>query len=60
MVVVTDTEEQVVCRFKEGEFNKTQKFTPLLDMTLAGALRLPRIAREMTDWLMTNHSELLF
>lgn len=59
-LVVTDTEAQVVCRFKQGEFNDSQKFTPLFDMDFDGALKLPRIAREMTDWLMANHSELLF
>lgn len=58
--VVTDTENGVVCRFKEGAFNETQKFTPLNDMDFDAMFRLAGIVREMSDWLAENHRNLLF
>lgn len=58
--VVTDTETQIVCRFKEGEFNETQKFTPLKDISQYDVFMLPQIATDMADWLRDNHYEIIF
>lgn len=58
--VLTDTENQVVCRFREGEFNETQKFTPLNDASEYDVSKLPSIAADMSQWLADNHYELIF
>lgn len=53
--VLTDTETQIVCTFKEGEFNETQKFTPLNDVQGADMMKLPSIVKDMTSWLCEHH-----
>lgn len=58
--VLTDTEAQIVCRFKEGEFNETQKFTPLNDISQYDVFKLPQIVVDMADWLRDNHYEIIF
>ncbi len=60
--VVTDTEEQLVCRFREGDFNGSQKHTMLNDIKLteAEAPRLAAAANGIAEWLRENHYELLF
>lgn len=58
--VLTDTQAQIVCRFKEGEFNETQQFTPLHDIDSYDVAQLPTIANEMADWLRENHYEIIF
>lgn len=58
--VLTDTEAQIVCRFKEGEFNETQKFTPLNDISSYNVSELPNIVAGMSDWLRENHYEIIF
>lgn len=58
--VLTDTENQIVCRFKEGEFNETQKFTPLDDASEYDVSKLPSIAADMSQWLSDNHYEIVF
>lgn len=59
--VVTDTEAQVVCRFKEGDFNNTQQFTALNDIhSKEEALKLAGVAQGIADWMRENHYELLF
>lgn len=58
--VLTDTEHGVVCRFIEGDFNGTQKFTILEDVRREDVGELPRIAREMGEWLAANHYEIVF
>lgn len=57
--VLTDTYNGLVCKFKEGEFNETQKFTLLDDVTLE-APELAGIANEMSSYLRENHYELIF
>lgn len=59
--VVTDTEAQIVCRFREGAFNDTQQFTVLNDETLkAGVTKLAAYAQGIAEWLRTNHYDILF
>lgn len=56
--VLTDTANEVVIRFKEGDFNGSQKVTVLGDTEFSDrrelsreVLRLTRAVREMADWL---------
>lgn len=58
--VLTDTENQIVCRFVEGQFNDTQQITLLEDPDPRMVMEMPRIMREMADWLAQNHYELVF
>lgn len=58
--VLTDTEAQIVCRFKEGDFNGSQKFTLLHDAAEYDADALPGIVSGMSDWLRENHYEIIF
>lgn len=56
--VLTDTQMQLVCKFKEGDFNDSQQFTPLEEGQ--GVTALASAAREMTDWLVENYPEIVF
>lgn len=58
--VLTDVDNGIVCQFKEGEFNETQKFTILNDIPRPDAGELAKLAAEMTDWLRDNHYEIIF
>lgn len=58
--VLTDTETEIVCRFKEGEFNETQKVTLLNENSDYDLMKLPRIMAEMAEWLRENHYEIIF
>lgn len=58
--VLTDTEEEIVCRFREGDFNDSQKFSALRDIKDYDVSKLPSIAAEMADWLRENHYEIVF
>lgn len=58
--VLTDTENQIVCQFREGDFNESQKFTPLKDASEYDVSKLPSIAADMSRWLADNHYELIF
>lgn len=59
--VVTDTEAQIVCRFREGAFNDTQQFTVLNDATAKESpATLASYAQGIAAWLRANHYELLF
>lgn len=58
--VLTDTENQIVCQFDEGKFNETQKFTPLREDFEYDNKALPRIVREMSEWLRQHHYEIIF
>jgi len=56
--VCTDKINQIVCEFKQGQFNDSQKFTVLNDITM-DALTLAKTAREMSQWLIQHHIILL-
>lgn len=56
--VLTDTENLIVIRFKEHEFNETQKVTHLDDdkavLERLGAQGIARVLREMGDYMFTH------
>ena len=61
--VLTDTENDIVVKFKEKEFNETQRVTHLDDdsVTLArvgGVQGLARVMREMADWMARYHKDI--
>lgn len=58
--VLTDTQEGVVCRFREGDFNESQKFTLLKDNSEYDIASLPSVVNAMTEWLRETHYELIF
>lgn len=58
--VCTDTVNNIVCKFKEHDFNNTSKFTFLDDVEHPDALAIARIMREFGDWLGKNHSDKIF
>ena len=55
----TATEHLVVIRFRAHYFNETQIVT-LLDESKLNPLHLPRIMREMGDWLAAHHADKVF
>lgn len=61
--VCTDTEQNIVCRWHDHEYNDTQEFT-LLDSdtfeTSEEALAYAKYLREMADWLRDNHYDKIF
>lgn len=57
---LVDTYEQIVCQFKEGDFNGSQRITTLNDDCDYDFAKLPGIVRAMADWLRENHYEIMF
>ena len=57
--VLTDTENMIVMRFKEHDFNGSKKIKMLDDRKL-DVMQMARIMREMGDWIAINHKELVF
>lgn len=57
--VVTDTENLVVVKFKEHEYNETQQTTMLEDCNLS-VMQIARVAREMADWIAAHHIDKVF
>lgn len=55
--VLTDKELGIVLKFKEGEYNDSQKVTVLNDIDTE---HLAVAAREMAEWMAENHYELIF
>lgn len=53
--VLTDRDAGLVCRFLEGQFNETQKFTMLDDVKNPDPVALATTAREMAEWMAANH-----
>lgn len=62
--VLTDTENLIVLKFKEHNFNEEQKVTMLDESRFTGqpgmATQIARIMREMCDYMQANHYDLLF
>ena len=58
--VLTDTDTHIVCRFREGEFNDTQKYTLLDDENDYDLAALPGIVSAMSEWLREKHYEIIF
>ena len=57
--VCTDTKNEIVVVWEEGKFNETQKVTVLSDKPQGDALFYARTMRDLTDWLLTEHKEIL-
>jgi hypothetical protein len=57
---VTDKLYLICAEFEEHKFNETQKFTTLNDLNEDIFPALPRIAREMAEWLRENHYNKVF
>lgn len=58
--VCTDTENLIVCIFKEHEFNNVQDFKMLDDFNPKQLKNVPKFCREMGDWLRENHYNKIF
>lgn len=57
--VLTDKENGIVVTFEDGEFNETQKVTPLED-TSHTPQELARIMQELGEWVVRHHSSKCF
>ena len=62
--VCTDIQNLVVCKFEMHKFNETQKVSiieesPIMVNNL-GALGIAKILKEMGDWLVVNHPNIVF
>lgn len=57
--VVTDTKNNLVCKFLERNFNETQKITDLNDNPITDPLALAMALREIGDYLYSIHPELI-
>lgn len=57
--VLTDKENGIVVTFEDGEFNETQKVTPLEDVNHTPQ-ELARIMRELGEWVVRHHSSKCF
>lgn len=59
--VLTDTKYLIVLKFKEGDFNDSQKVTPLNeDIVELGAQKLAEIMRMMGDYIVRYHGDIAF
>lgn len=56
--VITDTIRNIVVKFKEHEFNNTQKCTYLYDTKKIDALEFASALREIGEYLMLNYSNI--
>lgn len=57
--VLTDKENGIVVTFEDGEFNETQKVTPLEDVSHTSQ-ELARIMRELGEWVVRHHGSKCF
>lgn len=57
--VATDTLNGIVIRFKERDFNDSQQVAYLPDTVPSDPLTIARQIRELTDWLVENHRNIL-
>lgn len=57
--VFTDTENRIVIRFLEHKFNDTQEVTVLDDCEVNPHV-LARVMREMGDWIVYHHPDIVF
>ena len=58
--VCTDTENNIVCVWKEHEFNDTQVITMLDDIPSDRYAEVAHWMTEMGEWLRENHYDLIF
>lgn len=57
--IVTDTVYGIVVQFEEGKFNETQKVS-FLEKPNEPALSIARKLRELSEWIIENHPEIIF
>lgn len=60
--VATDAKHQIVVKFQQGKFNETQQVTHLrkdIEMSFAEMMSIPRYLRELADWLLEKHVEVI-
>lgn len=57
--IVTDTVYGIVVQFEDGKFNETQNVSFLIEPN-EPALSIARKLREMADWLLENHPDIIF
>ena len=57
--VVTDLENLIVVKFKEKEFNETQRVTMLYENNTCDASFYARVMREMADFLVENYKDIV-
>jgi hypothetical protein len=59
--VATDTIAGIVVKFEKGKFNETQKATMLEDLNFhkGTPTRLATAMKDLTEWLINNHSDVL-
>lgn len=59
--VATDTIAGIVVKFEKGKFNETQKTTMLEDLNFhrGTPTRLATAMKDLTEWLINNHSDVL-
>jgi hypothetical protein len=55
----TDTQYNIVCTWKNKQFNATQKVTMLYD-NIQNVGQLATAMRELGDWLSKNHPDKCF
>ncbi len=58
--VLTDTKNKLVCKFKEHEFNDTQEFKFYEEPDETNPATLAQVMREIGDWVVHNHSDIVF
>lgn len=63
--ILTDIENEVVVKFKDKDFNGTQKVTPLNDDSITlervgGAHGLSRVMREIGNYMARYHGDIAF
>lgn len=63
--VLTDTENEVVVKFKDKDFNGTQKVTPLNDDSVTldkvgGVQGYARVMREIGEYMVQYHGDIAF
>lgn len=57
--VCTDTAFGIVVKWKEHDFNGTQKVTPLEDNATHSAIEYATSLREMSEWLYATHKHIV-
>ena len=58
--LITDKENLITIFFENHKFNDTQRIVELEDFTKERICNLPRILREIGEWLSKNHYDKIF
>lgn len=57
--IVIDSEWQLVCEFREHQFNATQNISEMGKLE-GNPLAAARVMRELGEWLASNHPDKVF